>query len=226
MQSTVVILTKVPGAAPVKTRLHAALGEEGAKQLCMEMLRATVELALAFDPRPIIAYSPPEACIAELQRTLGACGFLPLQSRTSAGCLAEAHGRADCGRPLLALGGDAPDLPAELVGKALTALADHDMALIPTEDGGFSCLALARLLPGLAEAFRFGSHTACRELCEFAARAGWSTVTLDPWPDVDTPADLERLLSRGWSRAAHVPAVRSYTSSSTRGSADEHADLL
>jgi glycosyltransferase A (GT-A) superfamily protein (DUF2064 family) len=51
---TVVILTKLPGHLPVKTRLVPALGEAGARAVYLEMLRETLALARCVTPRPIV----------------------------------------------------------------------------------------------------------------------------------------------------------------------------
>lgn len=198
VMATVVILTKVPGAAPVKTRLHKALGADGAERLFLDMLAATAALARRFDVEPIVAYSPPGAALDALRRALGRCRYMPLAASGGAACLEEALTRAYAGVPLVALGGDAPDLPAALLDEAIAAVHEHDLALVPTPDGGFSCLTLARPVQDLATAFEFGGGDACAKLIAFARARGLSVALLSPWPDVDTPEDLEGLVARGW----------------------------
>ena len=61
MSATVVVLTKLPGRLPVKTRLVPLLGEQGAARFYIEMLEATIRLARTLDPDPVLAYSPPDA---------------------------------------------------------------------------------------------------------------------------------------------------------------------
>jgi hypothetical protein len=203
VRATVIVLSKVPGAAPVKTRLVPALGEAGARALFVEMMRATLDLARRFDPLPTVAFSPPDADPARGLPGLGPCRFEPTRGADGARCLEDALQRAFRGTPLVALGGDAPDLPVERVEAALAALSHRGAALVPTGDGGFSCLALARPVPGLAAGFRYGAADAFSSLTAFLADRGLRPVTLESWPDVDTPEDLE-----AWRRRARRQLVR------------------
>jgi len=195
VRATVVILTKLPGLLPVKSRLRPRLGEEGARRFYVEALRATVALARAFDPEPGLFYSPADA--SDPQAALpGFANLRPVPGEDGAACLENALAAAFQGRPLVALGGDAPDLPAALVEAALRALADHDAAFVPTGDGGFSCLALRRPVSGLAGGFRFGGADALGSLAAFLAARGLSVAGTEPWPDVDTPEDYDAYLRR------------------------------
>ncbi|MGH7162716.1 MAG: hypothetical protein ACREID_04470, partial [Planctomycetota bacterium] len=93
MTCTVVILTKLPGHLPVKTRLWAAIGQGEATRLYDRMLRATVSLARRFADRPVVAYSPPDAPPPDLP----GCDFLPLRGADGSSCLEEAIARAFSG---------------------------------------------------------------------------------------------------------------------------------
>lgn len=197
MSVTVVILTKLPGHLPVKTRLVPAVGEAGARALYLEMLRETVALARCLTPRPIVAYSPPDAA-PELPGVDG-CDLRPVFGEDGAACLENALADAyEEGSPLLALGGDAPDLPLERLEQVATAIAEDeaDAVLVPTHDGGFSCLGLRRPVPGLARGFRYGSSDALAGLRTFLDEQGLVTQVLEPWPDIDTPEDLEDYRNR------------------------------
>ena len=194
MRATVVILTKLPGALPVKTRLHPLLGAAGATAFYVDSLRRAVELARGFDPAPRLAYSPADAdAIAALP---GFCGLVPVHGGDGAACLEQALLDAYGGVPLLALGGDAPDLPPARVEAALAALAQHDAAFVPTGDGGFSCLALREPAPGLAAGFTFGGDNALGALTAWLRSRGRSVAHVAPWPDVDTPDDYRAWIAR------------------------------
>ena len=191
MQATVVILTKLPGHLPVKTRLWPVLGEAGAREFYVEMLHASVALARAFDTEPTLAFSPAGADARAALPGLDRCRFLPVEGNDGAMCLEHALFAAYRGRPLVALGGDAPDLPQARVEEALRALERVDAAFVPTFDGGFSCLALRRPHAGLARGFRYGSGDSLSSLETWFLSQELSSERLDPWPDVDTPEDLE-----------------------------------
>ena len=142
MRATVVILTKLPGHLPVKTRLVPLLGEDGARDLYLEMLRQTVALARHVAPRPVLAYSPPDAT-PDLPGVDG-CELRPVEGDDGAVCLENALRNAYEGAPLVALGGDAPDLPPDRLDEVVAALEEHDAVFVPTGEGGFSCLGLRR----------------------------------------------------------------------------------
>jgi len=197
VQATVVILTKLPGHLPVKTRLVPALGEAGARAVYLEMLRETVALARCVTPRPILAYSPPDAT-PNLPGVEG-CELRPVVGDDGATCLENALADAyEPGTPLVALGGDAPDLPLERLDQVVAALRDEeaDAVLVPADDGGFSCLGLRRPVPGLARGFRYGTADSLASLRAFFTTQGLVTAVLEPWPDIDTPQDLEAYRNR------------------------------
>lgn len=214
VSATVVVLTKLPGYLQVKTRLVPTLGEDGARRLYLEMLGATLALVGPFSRgRPIVAYSPAEAGSWEARAALpgigpDACTLRPVRGRDAAVCLenALADAFADRGGPLLALGGDAPDLPRGRIEAALEALRSHDGVLVPTPDGGFSCLGLREPAPGLAAAFTYGGTDACSRLRAFFADRGLRAEVLEPWPDVDTPEDLAAYRKRARGAGPDAPA--------------------
>lgn len=189
MQATVLILTKLPGLLPVKTRLWPVLGEEGAKRAYLEWLDATIELARQLTDRVRIAYSPANA-------EPPGPGYVPVEGEDGATCLENAVAAAFDGSPLIVLGGDAPDLPRSRLEDVLAALSTHDAAFVPTGDGGFSCLGLKRPVPDLAGAFEFGGRDTLASLVGFFESCGLSIFHAEPWPDIDTPADLEAYRAR------------------------------
>lgn len=195
MSATVLILTKLPGFLPVKTRLAALLGEEGARRAYVAMLEDTLRLARRFDPEPVVAYSPPDADPHVALPAWGPVRLRPVAGTDGATCLENAIIDAWEERPLVVLGGDAPDLPPSRVKDALRRAEAADAVFVPTGDGGFSCLVLARPLPDLAAAFAFGAGDALAQIETTLARAGAVTRRTDPWPDVDTPEQY-----RAWQR--------------------------
>lgn len=200
MKATLVVLTKLPGLVPVKTRLWPWLGPARAERLYRWMLFETVS-RLQLLGRPVVAFSPPDANPVETMPWLGHCELLPTPGRDGAECLEFAIRAAHRGDPLVVVGGDSPDLPLSRIVDAVAALAVADLALVPSLDGGFSCLAVREPLSGLEHAFRFGEGSALDNLRRFARERGLASLLLEPWPDVDTLADLLALLRRVGMRA-------------------------
>lgn len=191
-------MTKVPGAVPVKSRLHAALGPERATALyrCFLLDRLDALAALA-DIVPVVACTPPEAEPA--MRALAPCG---LRVRPQRGAdlgermrallddlLADGHPAA------LALGADSPTLPMAWVADAVRALAGKaaDLALGPTEDGGYYLIGLRAPCPALFREVPWSTHDVARVTLDRARAAGLRVRLLPRWYDVDTPEDLKRL---------------------------------
>ena len=105
---------------------------------------------------------------------------------------AAIRGALDGGRPrVLILGSDSPTLPP---GHVRTLLASRaDVAIGPTEDGGFYGIACRRAAPEMFHEVRWSSASVLEDTVRALQRCGL-TFELGPhWFDVDTPADLERL---------------------------------
>ena len=198
MRATVVILAKLPGHLPVKTRLIPLLGEQGAIDCYRDMLGRTVALARAFDPEPTLATSPAGVDPAPVLPGIRGVRFRPVVGDDGAACLERALLDAFVpGRPLLALGADAPDLPPALLDRALDLLREHDAVFVPTPDGGFSALGLRAPVRGLAGGFGYGRADARDALGAWLADRGKTVAATAPWPDVDTPGDWH-----AWRRRA------------------------
>lgn len=187
MRATVVILTKLPGYLPIKTRLHPLLGEHGAIEFHREALALTITMAQRFDEEPLLATSPfdadPKAALPDLPRSK----FLPVRGEDGATCLENALALAFAGRPLVALGADSPDLPPERIEQALELMDKCDAVFVPTSDGGFSCLVIREPIQGLAKGFEYGGTTALTSLQAWLGSKGRTVRLLDPWEDIDTP---------------------------------------
>ena len=189
MTPTLLVLTKVPGRMPVKTRLWAWLGEAHATRLYRAMLAETLQ-TLRTIGTPTLAYSPPDCAPHDAFPEHLDCRFLPVGGDDAPACLDDALVRVP-DAPLLLLGGDAPDLPRARIVAALDAVDDRaDAAIVPSLDGGFVALAMRRPEPGLGAAFRFGGRRAAAEVVAALERRGRRVAVLAAWSDVDTPADV------------------------------------
>lgn len=96
------------------------------------------------------------------------------------------------GRPrAMILGSDAPALPES----HLTALlnSNADVALGPTEDGGYYAISCRRVRPEMFDGVRWSTRHALTDTTAAALRCGLSIQVGAPWFDVDEPEDLVRL---------------------------------
>jgi CTP:molybdopterin cytidylyltransferase MocA len=91
------------------------------------------------------------------------------------------------------LGTDLPSLPRERVRQALELLRERPLVLGPGEDGGYYVIGMRAPTPQLFEGIEWGSDAVLADTQRRAEALGIPVARLDPWPDVDTPQDLEAL---------------------------------
>jgi uncharacterized protein len=194
----VAVMAKVPGAAPVKSRLHGALTPERATELYRCFLLDRLDaLATVGDIAHVVAFTPPEA--AGIMAALAPPGFrlLPQEgdtldarlSRLFARLLAEGHAGA------IAIDSDSPTLPMAYVAEAARVLADcrADVVLGPSDDGGYYLIGVRAPQPALFDGVPWSSPDTRRATLDRARALGLSVSLLPLWFDVDTAADLARL---------------------------------
>jgi glycosyltransferase A (GT-A) superfamily protein (DUF2064 family) len=216
----VAIMAKAPGRA--KTRLAAELGDEATAAFWAACLAdaadSSLEAARAAGMTPVVMV--PSAGDVDPVIDITGPGWTPVvQSRRGlAAALCEVFLAAfDRGADrALAVAGDAPGLPPARIRDAFAALGGSvDRAVLgPADDGGYHLVGLRwrrvpRAVPArvrrrlrrnlehrLQHAFNEGATSGGSAL-EVAGRgleaAGWRVATVEPWPDVDTVADLDHL---------------------------------
>jgi hypothetical protein len=95
------------------------------------------------------------------------------------------------------IGSDLPDLPARVVRDAVSALngAQRRVVLGPATDGGYYLIGLNGAHPLLFRDIHWSTDRVLAQTCAAAKADGLDVRLLDPWADVDSAADLERLAS-------------------------------
>lgn len=194
----------MPGT--VKTRLHPALGPEGAARLHAALTRHTVQTALrsGLEVRLALDGQLQGAFAAELE-ALGAKvqdqGSGDLGQRLRRAC--EEPGRVVC------IGTDCPSLQtADLI----TAAARTGVCFGPADDGGYWLIALdggqEALLSLLFEQIPWSTAQTLEVSLVRLASAGVDAQLLPTRADLDTPADLSRLRADPSCPAALLPLLR------------------
>jgi rSAM/selenodomain-associated transferase 1 len=191
-------MAKVPGAAPVKSRLHAALTEARATELYRCFLLDRLD-ALAAVPgiARVVAFTPPAA--RTQMAALAPAGFrLVAQegddlterlTRLFDRLMAEGHPAA------LAMDSDSPTLPMAYVADAARALVagEADVVLGPSEDGGYYLIGVRAPRPELFEDVPWSTADVLEVTLARARGLGLRVRLLPAWFDVDTEADFQRL---------------------------------
>ena len=100
--------------------------------------------------------------------------------------------------PVVLIGSDSPDLPAELINKGLQALrSGADVVLGPANDGGYYLVGLNSMCSSLFQRIDWSTAAVAQQTRERAAEAGLKLFSLPCWHDLDTVADLHRLQAPG-----------------------------
>lgn len=142
---TVIVFAKLPRRSRVKTRLARRLGDGAALRTYGALLRQTVRRLSDPRWRLVLAVTPDRAARcgagglgAAWPRLLpGVCARLQPQGPGDLGVrMARALRRAGPG-PAVLVGSDIPDLDADTVARALSALGEADLVFGPAADGGF-----------------------------------------------------------------------------------------
>lgn len=174
------------------------------------MFLDTLDVVTSFeDVEHIVACEPASECerVRELAR-----GYVDVIAQRG-GDLGQrlAHVFEDVSRlgidSVVVIGSDLPDLPARLARAAFAELAEpreaeRRIVLGPASDGGYYLIGMNHLHPALFRGIDWGTNRVLAQTLEAAKAEGLHVSLLDAWADVDSTADLERLMARGCESGA------------------------
>ncbi|MFC6632455.1 TIGR04282 family arsenosugar biosynthesis glycosyltransferase [Microbulbifer taiwanensis] len=195
-----IVFAKAPLPGYAKTRLVPALGEESAAALAERMLKYTLQQCLQAEVGSI------ELCVAphrehEYWQSLALPEIVALSSQGE-GDLGERLWRAArraqvTGGSVLLIGTDCPQLTAERLRAAASALQKSDAVIHPTRDGGYALLGLNRVESALFEDISWSTEVVAQQTRERLDMCNMRCDWLETLVDIDEPRDLE-FLPRGW----------------------------
>jgi rSAM/selenodomain-associated transferase 1 len=90
------------------------------------------------------------------------------------------------------VGSDCPSVDAAYVLLAAEKLAQVDVVLGPSEDGGYVLIGVRKVVPGMLDGITWGSEHVLRQTCERLANKGLSFGLLPMRWDVDEAEDWQR----------------------------------
>lgn len=206
MSGRIVLFAKAPRAGRVKTRLAATHGDDFAVALARASLLDTWS-TIPSHGEPLLAWDGAlDDVPLELDARVVPQGDGDLGARLER-VLRDALSSPTTVEWVIALGSDSPGLPRQLLTSAIAALATHDAAIGPAEDGGFYLLAL-RLVPFDAFAgVPWSTDRTCAATIAALRANGLRVQELPSWFDVDVAADVERLRSAIVAREVEAPNV-------------------
>ena len=199
------VLARAPSAR-AKTRLAADVGEVAADRIYRAMLidlfanlagGLSISVYLDGDPSEFRAASGWQGRIRPQ-----AAGDL---GRRIGGAIDDSW--AEGADQVVVIGSDAPQVDAQLIGRAASRLATCDVVVGPAADGGFYLLAVARRTGHrqLLSHIEWGTATVLKSLERNAQSGGVVLCSIEELMDLDRQADLQRFIQSEQSR--HCPAV-------------------
>ncbi len=198
-QPAIIVMTKVPGSADVKTRLRPLLSESQSVELARCFLTDTItNLTPVFENR-IIAFTPEDGRDA-IETVVGGHIYI-LQRGGDLGQRLDAA-IADAFEmgfgPVIVIGTDSPTLRPEYLTQAVFHLrsGEDGVAIGPTDDGGFYLIGVSRPQEGIFDGVTWSSDKTCEPTVANIENIGdVDLLVLPRWYDVDEPEDLVRLIA-------------------------------
>jgi uncharacterized protein len=203
-----VIMAKAPRPGAVKTRLTPSLSPEVVTAFYCCLLDDTLMLARSLGDVEV-AIMCPNSDVNELARLAGRDVNVVAQKGEglAAGLISVfAHFAEDHQRRIIAFNSDSPHLPSSVLEDAFTALAEHDVVVGPTDDGGYYLVGAKDSHPALFARDGMGTSTALERLLSRARSLELSVGFSDTFYDIDVVDDLTRLAAE--LRLAPIRAPR------------------
>ncbi len=193
--SRVIVFTRYPEPGKTKTRMIPALGSEGAAKLHVALTRHTLHVAED--------YCGQQSCELEVRFAGGDAArmsdlfgsdqrYRPQTGDDLGERLINAISVAltEQASRVVVIGSDCPDIDATILGEAMRALSDCDVALGPAIDGGYYLIGLRENQPQLFQDIDWGSDQVLKQTLDKAGQSHLRVHCLRPLSDVDYPEDL------------------------------------
>jgi uncharacterized protein len=210
------VFAKPPVPGQVKTRLIPLLRAPGAAELAAVSLQDTWNALTTLSWADLVLASTtgtqPECLSGAVEVWLQGEGDLGVR-------LENVCRRALKNYPyVIAIGADSPGLPLQFLEQARKALTKSDAVIGPSEDGGFYLLGLRSCPDGVLSGISWSTSRTCKETLARLQAANLTVQVLDPWFDLDTPADLQKLRTLLAENKVHAPITESFLKKQTLAS--------
>ncbi len=187
-----IIFCKAPVVGRVKTRLQPDFTPEQAAAIHTAMARRVIARVLRlYSHAWLAADDPGHPFFRQFDMPLLIQGSGDLGDRMHRlARIAVDHGA----RGVLLLGTDSPHMSTARLRYAVHYLSYYDVVLGPVEDGGYDLLAMRGCPGGIFRAVRWGTSFVLADTLDRASGLGLACRCLSTGFDVDTKADLDRML--------------------------------
>ncbi|MCG8448460.1 MAG: TIGR04282 family arsenosugar biosynthesis glycosyltransferase [Pirellulales bacterium] len=186
----------VPGK--VKTRLAHSLGKAKSAEVYRAFVVATIARLSSATRSQVVAYAPDDDAAREVFLAPAFDGWsLEPQSEGDLGDRMAAFFQNQISKgdnSIVLLGTDSPNIPLARIDQAFAALESHEVVLVPTEDGGYCLVGIARRVPPIFEGIPWSTPQVWESTIARLQESNTSFQALKPWYDVDEIDHLQRLL--------------------------------
>ena len=227
MDRTLVIMAKAPRLGSVKTRLAKGLPLLAVTELYQCFLNDTVELAQRIDDIDV-AIMCPVSDVEDLSRAVPqTLRVVPQGGEGLAAALDSVFSQfTSAGRQrVIAFNSDSPHLPMAILESAFELLANCDLVVGPTQDGGYYLVGGKASHPGLFAADGMGTASALEALLKRASDMNLSVRVIDSFYDVDVAADLHRLAEELQRMPGKAPRTAAWLVEWRRAQADNRPSI-
>lgn len=214
------IVMKYPEAGKVKMRLAQSLGEEAATSLYRAFIQDTLTTVQSLDVPYHIAVYPPESQKQFAQWLGGANQFFPqlgmdLGERLQNGFTTMFKKEY---QQVIALASDSPDLPVEILQKAVSSLQTHKVTIGPAFDGGYYLIGFSHdfFIPEVFEDISWSTETVFQETMSRIETIKDQVHVLPVWEDIDTKRNLREFYERNQLQSSRTLHTMKYLSMHSR----------
>jgi uncharacterized protein len=222
---TLVIMAKAPKPGAVKTRLAQTLPLAAVVELYRCLLDDTIALARSLGDVDV-AIMCPASDVEDLSRAVG--DSIPIVAQSGDGLAAGltsvfAHFAEAGRRRIVAFNSDSPHLPASVLKSAFQALAQNDLVVGPTHDGGYYLVGATASHAGLFAGDGLGTTNAYDALLSRVRALGLSVSLTDTFYDIDVAEDLSRLADELQRAPARAPRTAQWLMEWRKAIPPEHS---
>ncbi len=199
--TSLIVFVKNPIPGSVKTRLQTRYAPDQVAALYTAFVRDVLARAERIDvDQRVIAFDPPDAesevralfgggeaqwqYVPQVQDDLGVRMREALVQQLDAGASGA-----------VLIGTDIPSLPAYHITQAFDLLRTKDVVLGPSIDGGYYLVGVSRSTPEIFEDVEWSTPSVLSQTIDRVQRAGHTLGLVPPYFDVDTPEELDFLLT-------------------------------
>ncbi|MEL3904200.1 MAG: TIGR04283 family arsenosugar biosynthesis glycosyltransferase [Treponemataceae bacterium] len=198
MKDAIIIFTRVPIPHKTKTRLMPVYTPEECAALHSAFLRDIYTAAKKTNKTIFVFYTPDDA-VQLLAECLGTWENFFVQEGADLGArmlhaiqTVLQRGFSSC----VLIGSDIPEMSAEIVQLAFSALDKSDIVLCPVSDGGYCLIGMKKIIREAFDIPQYGTATVLENTVRALKEVNYTVSVLPVLHDIDTLQDMLDLMTR------------------------------